>query len=42
MLEIKLATDAEVYKIETISKARAEAMKRETEALKNHPDLIKF
>lgn len=38
--ERQLAADAEAYKLEVESKARAAAIRREAEALKDNPDLI--
>ena len=40
--ERELAADAEAYKLEVESKARAEAIRREAEALKDNPDLIQL
>ena len=40
--ERQLAADAEAYKLEVESKARAEAIRREAEALKDNPDLIQL
>ncbi len=40
--ERMLAADAEAYEITTFSKARADAIKRESEALKNNPELIQL
>ena len=40
--ERTLAADAEAYKLEVESKARAEAIRREAEALKDNPDLIQL
>ena len=40
--ERTLAADAEAYQIEVESKARAEAIRREAEALKDNPDLIRL
>lgn len=40
--EKKLSAEADAFKIEAVSKARAEAIKREAEALKSHPELIKL
>jgi regulator of protease activity HflC (stomatin/prohibitin superfamily) len=40
--ERTLAADAEAYQIEVASKARAEAIRREAEALKDNPELIQL
>ena len=40
--ERTLAADAEAYKLEVESKARADAIRREAEALKDNPDLIQL
>ena len=40
--ERNLAADALAYEIETESKARADAIRREAEALKNNPELIQL
>ena len=40
--ERTLAADAEAYQIEVESQARAEAIRREAEALKDNPDLIQL
>ncbi len=40
--ERTLAADAEAYQIEAASKARAEAIRREAEALRDNPDLIQL
>ncbi len=40
--ERTLAADAEAYQIEVESKARADAIRREAEALKDNPDLIQL
>lgn len=40
--ERELAADAEAYKLEVESKARADAIRREAEALKDNPDLIQL
>ena len=40
--ERTLAADAEAYQIEVASKAKAEAIRREAEALRDNPDLIQL
>ena len=40
--ERELAADAEAYQIEVASKARAEAIRREAEALKDNPQLVQL
>jgi len=40
--ERKLGADAEAYQIEAASKARADAIRREAEALKDNPELIQL
>ena len=40
--EKKLGADADAYEIEVNSKSRADAIKREAEALKNNPELIQL
>ena len=40
--EIKLGAEAEAFQIEIASKARAAAIRREAEALANHPELIQL
>lgn len=40
--ERQLAADAEAYQIEVASKARAEAIRREAEALKDNPQLVQL
>ena len=40
--ERTLAADAEAYQIEVASKARADAIRREAEALKDNPALIQL
>ncbi len=40
--ERTLAADAEAYQIEVASKARAEAIRREAEALRDNPSLIQL
>ncbi len=40
--ERTLAADAEAYQIEAASKARADAIRREAEALRDNPDLIQL
>ncbi|MCB0321434.1 MAG: hypothetical protein KDD60_10960, partial [Bdellovibrionales bacterium] len=40
--EKKLSAEAEAYQIETASKVRADAIRREAEALTNNPELIQL
>lgn len=40
--ERTLAADAEAYQIEVASKARAEAIRREAEALRDNPSIIQL
>ena len=40
--EMQLAADAQAYETEVISKARADAIRREASALRNNPELIRL